>query len=151
MSVEEGKAFKHLIHMEEWIIRLLKSLEDQGKTSEKEKNDLYPSDYSAWILYWLAKIHKALEDDTPSFIPILPAIGTPSYNLAKFWTQLLTPLTNIDYTIEDSISFTKEVIEFYDLVNYVKFWYKGTFHHHTFNKNVKHLRTNFLLKSNTCW
>lgn len=137
--------------MEEWIIRLLKSLKHQGETCGKEKNDLYPSVSTPAILYWLAKIHKALEDDTSSFIPILPAIGTPSYNLAKFWTQLLTTLTSNDYTIEDSISFTKEVIEFYVLVNYVKFWYKGTFHQHTFNRNVKHLRTKFLQKSNTCW
>ena len=151
MNVEEGKTFKHLIHMEEWIIRLLKSLKHQGETCGKEKNDLYPSVSTPAILYWLAKIHKALEDDTSSFIPILPAIGTPSYNLAKFWTQLLTTLTSNDYTIEDSISFTKEVIEFYVLVNYVKFWYKGTFHQHTFNRNVKHLRTKFLQKSNTCW
>ena len=44
MNVEDGKPFKHLIHMEEQITSLLKSLEDQGKTSEKGKHDLYPSD-----------------------------------------------------------------------------------------------------------
>ena len=41
MNIEEGKALNHLIHMEERIIRLLKSLEDQGEISETEKkNDL---------------------------------------------------------------------------------------------------------------
>ena len=43
VTVEEGKALNHLIHMEERIIRLLKSLEKQGEISEKERNDLYPS------------------------------------------------------------------------------------------------------------
>ena len=43
VNVEEGKALNHLIHMEERIIRLLKSLEDQGEVSEKERNDLYTS------------------------------------------------------------------------------------------------------------
>ena len=144
MSAEEGKAFKHLIHMEEWIIRLLKILEDQSKTSEQEKHDLYPSDYTAWILYWLAKIHKALEDDTPSFIPILPAIGTPSYNVAKFWTQLLIPLTTNDYTMKNFFSFAKKVLEFDDPIFYGKFWYKVIFHQHTFNRNAEPLRTKFL-------
>ena len=32
-----------MIHMEERIIRLLKSLQDEGEISEKENNDLYPS------------------------------------------------------------------------------------------------------------
>ena len=33
VNVEEGKALNHLIHMEERIIRLLKSLQDQGEIS----------------------------------------------------------------------------------------------------------------------
>ena len=40
VNIEEGKALNHLIHMEERIIRLLKTLEDQGEISEKERNDL---------------------------------------------------------------------------------------------------------------
>ena len=144
MNVEDGKPFKHLIHMEEQIISLLKSLEDQGKTSEKGKHDLYPSDNTPWILYWLAKIHKALEDGTPSFIPILPTIGTPSYNLAKFWTQLLIPLTTNDYTMKDFFSFAKKVLGFHSPIFYGKFWYKVIFHQNNFNSNVEPLRAKFL-------
>ena len=102
VNVEEGKAFNHLIHMEEQIIRLLKSLEDQGEISEKERNYLYPSDSKPGVLYGLAKIHKALEDGIPSLRPILAAIGTSTYNLAKFCDQLLKPLTSNDYAIKDS-------------------------------------------------
>ena len=49
-NVEELKALNHLIHMEEGIIRLLKSLEGQGKISEKEGNGLYPSGSKPGIL-----------------------------------------------------------------------------------------------------
>ena len=91
-----------LIHMEEQIIRVLKFLEDQRETSEKEKKDLYPSGSQPEVLYGLAKIHKALEDEIPSFRPILSVIGTPTYKLAKFYDQLLKPLTNNEYTIKDS-------------------------------------------------
>ena len=75
------------------IIRLLKSLEDQSEISEEERNDLYPSGSKPGVSYGLAKIHKALEDGTPSFCPILSAIGTPTYHPAKFYDQLLKPLT----------------------------------------------------------
>ena len=75
MNVEEGKALNHLMHMEERIIRLLKSLEDQGEISEKDRNDLYPSGSKPGVLYGLAKIRKALEDGIPSFRPIRSAIG----------------------------------------------------------------------------
>ena len=63
-------------------------------------------------MYGLAKIHKALEDGVPSFRPILSAIETPTYKLATFCDQLLKPLTNNDYTIKDSFSFAKKVLEF---------------------------------------
>ena len=101
VNIEEGKALNHLIHMEEQIIRLLKSLENQGEISEKEKNDLYPSCSKPGFLYGLAKIHKALEDGIPSFCPILSAIGTTTYKLTKFCDQLLKPLTKSEYTIKD--------------------------------------------------
>ena len=118
VNIEEGKTLNHLIHMEERIICLLKSLEDQGQISEKEKNDLYLSGFKPGVLYGLAKIHIALEDGIQSFhriqsfCPILSAIGTPTYKLAKFCDQLLKPLTNNEYTIKDSFSFAKEVLEF---------------------------------------
>ena len=35
VNIEEGKALNHLIHMEERIIRLLKSLESQGEISDQ--------------------------------------------------------------------------------------------------------------------
>ena len=55
---------------------------------------------------------KALEDGIPSFHPILSAIGTPTYNLAKFCDQLLNPLITNDYAIKDAFSFAKEVLDF---------------------------------------
>ena len=69
----------HLIHIEEQIIRLLKSLKDQGEISEKEKNELYPPGSQPGVLYGLAKIHKGPEDGIPSFWSILSAIETPIY------------------------------------------------------------------------
>ena len=149
VNIEERKALNNLIHMEEQIIRLLKSLEDQGEISEKEKRDLYPSGSQLGVLYGLAKIHKALEDEIPSFQPILSAIGTSTYKLAKFCDQLLKPLTNSEYTVKDTFSFAKEVLEFDASLFIASF--DVTFHQHNSNRNVKPLCTKPLQKSSTCW
>ena len=119
MNVEEGKALNHLIHMEERIIRLLKSLEDQDEISEKERSDLYPSAFKPGVLYGLAKIHQALEDGVPI------AIGTPTYNLAKLCDQLLKSVTSNDYTIKDSF-FSLRKFRLWWFLFYDKFLYKIT-------------------------
>ena len=69
VNIEEGEALNHLTHIEERIIRLLKSVEGQSETSEKEKNNFYPADSKPGVLYGLAKIHKELKDRTKSFRP----------------------------------------------------------------------------------
>ena len=67
--------------MEERIIRLLKSLEDQVEIYEKEKSSLYPSGSKPGVQYGLDKIYNALEDGAPSFRPVLSVTGSPAYNL----------------------------------------------------------------------
>ena len=45
----------------------------------------------------------------PKFPPILSAINTPGYNLAKFLIPILEPLIYNKVTIKDSFSFAKEI------------------------------------------
>ena len=61
------------------------------------------------ILCGRAKIHKPIKDGVPSFRPILPAIGTPTYKLSEFFVPLLTPLTLNEYTTKDSFSFVAKL------------------------------------------
>ena len=46
------------------------------------------------------------------FQPILSAINTPVDKLAKYLVPILSPLTVNDYTIKDSFTFAKEVVNF---------------------------------------
>ena len=64
--------------MEQRITDLLKNLKNQNKIPEKNYNNLYPSGSKPGIVYGLGKIHKALEDEIPTFPPISSAIGTPT-------------------------------------------------------------------------
>ena len=70
MNIEDGKAYNHLIH------RRMKDLIKKNIFSRKK--DLYPSGFKPEVLYYLAKIHKPLQDGTLSFHQILSAIGTPT-------------------------------------------------------------------------
>ena len=58
------------------------------------------------ILYGLPKIHKI---GTP-LRPILSAIGTAGYNIAKFFVPILAPFISNEYTINDSFSFVEEIV-----------------------------------------
>ena len=47
----------------------------------------------------------------PLFRPILSALQTPTYNLAKFLVPILDPLTKNEYTVKDSFLFAEEICE----------------------------------------
>ena len=53
------------------------------------------------ILYGNPKAHKPVADNMPKFRPILSAINTPGYNLAKFLISVLEPLTDNKFTAQD--------------------------------------------------
>ena len=59
-------------------------------------------------MYRLAKVHKIVTHGLPSFRPVLSAIGTPTYKLAKFLVPTLEPQTTNEYTIKDSFTFADE-------------------------------------------
>ena len=63
-------------------------------------------------MYGLAKVQKIFGDGFPSFRPILSAIGTPTYKLAKFLVLKLKLLTTNEYAIKDSFTFAEELQSF---------------------------------------
>ena len=50
------------------------------------------------------------DDSVSPFRPILSAIGTSGCNLAKFFVPLLKQYTINEYTVKDSFSFCKEIV-----------------------------------------
>ena len=88
------------------------------------------------ILYGLGKIQKALDDGIPTFRPILSAIGTPTYKLAKFCDKLLKPITTNGYTIKDSFLIAKEVEEFDPNFIIAKFDVKSLFTNISYTETI---------------
>ena len=52
-----------------------------------------------------------MTDNCPLFWPILSAIKTPSYNIAKHFVPILEPITTNKFTIKNSFEFAKEAVE----------------------------------------
>ena len=63
------------------------------------------------ILYGMGKIHQETRNGIPPFCPILPAIGTPTYKLAKFLLKFLTPSTANEFAVIDSSHFAEEICQ----------------------------------------
>ena len=64
-------------------------------------------------MYRLCKVHKGrgASNDLPPFRPILSAIGTCTYNIAKFFVPIIKDFTSNEYTTRESFSFCDEIQE----------------------------------------
>ena len=63
------------------------------------------------IIYGNCKVDKQQVAGCPPFWPILSALQTPTYELAKFLVPILNPLTKNEYTVKDSFQFAEEICE----------------------------------------
>ena len=81
------------INQEKRITDVYKQLFKAGNLSQQNYNKLRPVGSRPGILYGLCKVHKACVDNCPPFRPILSAIGTPTYKLAKYLVPILSHLT----------------------------------------------------------
>ena len=62
------------------------------------------------ILYGLCKVHKTVVDVCLPFRPILSAIGTPTYKLAKYLVPKLASITANEFSVKDSFCFAEEIV-----------------------------------------
>ena len=87
--------FTLITRAEDKLTRCLRSLLNSKTISKDTFQNLSPSGSSPGILYGLPKVHKV----GAPIRPILSAIGTFNYNLAKFLVPILDPITKNDFTV----------------------------------------------------
>ena len=87
----------------------MKDLLDNKKIIKCEYDKICPKGYRPGLLYSNPKIHKPVVNNLLKFGPILSAINTPGYNIAKFLIPILESLTLNEFTIKDSFSFAKKI------------------------------------------
>ena len=61
------------------------------------------------ILYGNPKVHKTVVNNSLKFQPILSAINTSTYLLAKYLNPILLPLTTNEFTV-NNFNFAEEVL-----------------------------------------
>ena len=108
-----NKEIRHILDMEENIKNCLDDLLKNNYLSEEDYKQLKPVGSRPGIMYGLCKVHKDQTNgaELPPFRPILSAIRTCSYNLAKFFVPILKEITINEYTVKDSFSFAGEIVE----------------------------------------
>ena len=101
-----GEAFTVITKIEDRLQRFLRTLLDKKVITKDTHRFLYPAGSSPGILYGLPKTHKR---GKLTFRPILCALGTVNYNVAKFLVPLLEPLTKNDHTVKNSFDFVDDI------------------------------------------
>ena len=99
--------YKYILSHENKINNLLRKLLKDGIINDATFHNLYSSGSQPGVMYGLPKVHKP---ECP-LRPILSAIGTHNYNLAKYLVPILNPITMSEYCVKDSFSFAKELAE----------------------------------------
>ena len=110
-SVVDDKLLNFLIGIEKKLNDLLKELKASEATSTIDYKKRKPRGSSFGVLHGLCKTHEKVLDKCPLFRPILTAIKTPSYNLAKFLFLLIELITKNNITVTNSFEFSKEICE----------------------------------------
>ena len=71
----------------------------------------YQNNTHAWwtkpytFIYGFPKIHKALVDGLSTYGPIISQIDFPTYKIAKYLLDFISPITKNEYTLKDSFGF----------------------------------------------
>ena len=98
VPVALDKNFNYVINSESRVTDLLKNLKTRTQ-SVKKSNKPRTVNSKLRTLYGSAKVHKHLKMGLPSFRPILSAIGTPTYKLAKFLFPVLSNIIENEFRI----------------------------------------------------
>ena len=85
-------------------------MKQKNSFNENQYDKLYPFGSAPARIYGTPKIHKFSSSDLfLKLCPIVSAIGTFNYNLARFLCDLLSPLVPNDYSFKDTFSFVSQI------------------------------------------
>ena len=111
VTLKNDAFLNFVVNQEKRIDTIFKKLVDSNSMSKEMHKSVKPVGTRPGIMYGNCKVHKQQVDGCPPFRPILSALQTPTYNIAKFLVPLLNPLTKNEYTVKDSFQFAEEICE----------------------------------------
>jgi len=90
--------------LQAYLRKLLKNKE----ITEEIYDEIRPKNAKVARAHGLPKVHKHF-DRIPSFRPIIDTIGSTHYNVGKYITNLLNPLTQNEYSLKDSFDAAEKI------------------------------------------
>ena len=103
---------KYSLKIEDKVNNFLRKMKNLNIFSDDLYKQLFVSGSGPGILYGLPKIHKPNFRTHFQFRPIFAAYNSAVYGIAKFLVPILGPLTTNSYTVENSYSFAKCIVNF---------------------------------------
>ena len=94
LNISPEDYINYIDNVEKKFRKLFNNLYDNNKISKDEFLKVCAVGTRPGILYCYPKVDKPIADNMLKFSPILSAINTPGYNLAKFLINILDPLTH---------------------------------------------------------
>ena len=82
------------MNQEKRINTIFKNLHDFDSMSKEMDKSIKPVGTRPGTMYGISNVHKQEVDSCPPFRPILSALQTSTYNLAKFSVPILDSLTS---------------------------------------------------------
>ena len=110
VPIENTSIRRHTLKIEDKVNNFLRKMKSNQSINDETYNKLYASGSSPGILYGLPKTHKADFSSKFQYRPIFAAYKTPTFNVAKFLVPLLSHLTMNEHTVENSYSFSKDIV-----------------------------------------
>ena len=111
VSLKDETLLNFAINQEKHVHKVLKKLLESKGMTEITTKSLKAVGTRPGIIYGSCKVHKASVGNCPPFRPILSALNTPTYKLAKFLVSILKPLTTSKFTVKDSFHFAEEIVD----------------------------------------
>ena len=99
LNIRPDKYFNYIIKVEKKFKQHFKDLLENGKISKDEYDKICLKGSRPAILQGNIKIYKLVVNNLPKLRPILSAINTPGYNIAKFLILILEPFTHSEFTV----------------------------------------------------
>ena len=93
--VRKDKQLNFIVTDEKHITDVLKDFKKSEVISETVYKKLKRRGSRFDIFYGICKVSKQLVDNCPTFGPVMSAVETPTYNLAKFLVPLLQPINTL--------------------------------------------------------
>ena len=90
--------------------RFLRTLKGSRFLDDFTYSKVYPSGSQCGRLYGLPKLHKiSSSSQVPPFRPVVSSIGTYNYQLAKYLSDMLTPLLPMNNCAQDTFTFLESL------------------------------------------